>query len=176
VFYNNTSLPIEFSQTNLSFSYDYYWSNGVFRRKIYQPCSVDYKWRTNTDYTVVQNYPNIPKSGKTLFIQSSYKDCMVMEKLGFWAIAPNKEGSWFTDEYWAKIKERWKNIVIYWDNDFDKEDNPGLRYAQYYSELYKVPYVTNPDNTAKDISDFVKKYGLSEGKELIRSLKLNKHG
>ena len=38
-----------------------------------------------------------------------------------------------------------------------------------------IPYILIPNKyECKDISDFVKKYGLSEGKELIRGLKLNK--
>lgn len=165
--------PTEFTNNYLAFSYDYYWNKNIFRRKIYQPESKSYKWRSNVDYTIVQNYPNLPKKGKLLFIQSSYKDCMVMELLGYNAIAPNKEGSWFTKEYWNKIKERFEKIIIYWNNDYPKEPNPGLEYAKQFSKQFNVPYILNPNGEPSDISDFVKKYNLKEGKELIRSLKLN---
>lgn len=165
--------PTEFTKNHLAFSYDYYWHKDIFRRKIYQPTSKTHKWRSNVDYTIVQNYPNIPKKGKLLFIQSSYKDCMVMERLGYLAVAPNKEGSWFTKEYWDKLVDRFERIVIYWNNDYPKEPNPGLEYAKQFSKQFNVPYVLNPNGEPSDISDFVKKYSLKEGKELIRNLKLN---
>lgn len=172
VFINNYP-PTEFTNNHLAFSYDYYWHKNIFRRKVYQPESRDYKWRSNVDYTIVQNYPNIPKQGKLLFIQSSYKDCMVMELLGYNAIAPNKEGSWFPLEYWNKIKERFEKIIIYWNNDYPKEPNPGLEYAKNFSKQFNLPYILNPNGEPSDISDFVKKYSLKEGKELVRNLKLN---
>lgn len=175
VFYGSSGYFTEFAQDHLVFSYDYYWNRHIFRRKIYQPTSKEDKWRTNTDYTVVQNYPNIPKDGgDTLYIQSSYKDCMVMEVMGMWAIAPNKEGSWFPDYYWEKLKERWKNIIIYWNNDWIKAENPGLNYAKHFSKLYDVPYILNPDGEPSDISDYVRKHDLEKGVELIKNLKLNK--
>ena len=173
VFYNNYS-PVQYSGSHLIYSYNYYWSNGIFRRKIYQPYSKEEKWRTNTDFTVVQNYPKIPKGGDLLFIQSSYKDCMVMELLGYYAIAPNKEGSWLPDYYWKKLKERWKKIIIFWDNDHTKKENSGLIMAQNYSKEYNIPYIiTPPIKDVTDISDLVAKYDLSDGKEVVKQA-LNK--
>lgn len=170
VFYNNYR-PIEYTKNHLIYSYDYYWSLNIFRRKIYQPKSIKEKWRTNTDYTVVQNYPNIPKLGDLLFIQSSYKDCMVMELLGYHAIAPNKEGSWMPDYYWEKLRARWKHIVIFWDNDWEKPQNSGLIMAQKFSEEYNLKYIVTPDiPNVTDISDFVQKHGLSMGKNLVDNL------
>jgi len=165
--------PIEFTKDHLAFSYDYYWHKNIFRRKIYQPESKGYKWRSNVDYTIVQNYPNIPKKGDKLYIQSSYKDCMVMERLGYYAIAPNKEGSWFPLEYWEKLRERFKTIIIYWNNDWEKTPNPGLEYAKNFSKQFNLPFIYNPNGEPSDISDFVKKYNLETGRDLIRSLKLN---
>lgn len=160
----------EFSNQYPVYSYNYYWHNNVFRRKIYRPLSSDYKWTTNTDYTVVQNYPNIPKEGELLFIQSSYKDCMVMEMMGYPAIAPNAESCWLPPEYWEKIKKRWDNIVIFGNNDWDNKDNPGVKYAERHSLRYKIPYIITPTGTTSDISDYVKVYGLDKAKELTKRL------
>lgn len=125
---------------------------------------------TNTDYTVVQNYPNIPKTGDLLFIQSSYKDCMVMELMGYNAIAPNTEAGWLPLEYWEKIKKRWKKIIIFGNNDWDKLDNPGLRYAMNHSKRYGIPYIVIPSGGASDISDYVKEHDLDEGRRLTEDL------
>ena len=171
VFYGSYP-PTEYSSNHLIYSYDYYWSNGIFRRKIYQPKSLTEKWRTNTDYTVVQNYPNIPKDGgDLLFIQSSYKDCMVMEQLGYYSVAPNNEGSWIPKYYWDKLKDRWNKLVIFWDNDWEKDENSGLIMAQNYGKEYNIPYITTPDiKGITDISDYVRMYGIDKGKELVKEL------
>lgn len=167
---NKQIFTVEFSDKTPVFSYDYYWSNNIFRRKIYRPTSVNYKWMSNTDYTVVQNYPNIPKEGELLFIQSSYKDAMVMELLGYNSIAPNAEGTWLPLEYWEKIKKRWKKIVIFGNNDWEKKDNPGLSYAKRHSMRYQVPFIIIPDGETSDISDYVKKYDLDKAGDLVKDL------
>lgn len=167
---NKQILSIELSKTHPSFSYNYYWNENIFRRKIYRPYSKEYKWISNTDYTIVQNYLNIPKFGDLLFIQSSYKDCMVMELLGYYAIAPNAEGVWLAKNYWEKIKTRWDKIVIFGNNDWEKTNNPGLIYAKKHSEKYKIPYIVNPYKEPSDISDYVKINGLEKGKILIERL------
>ncbi len=170
VFYNNYP-PVEYAASHLIYSYNYYWSRNIFRRKIYQPISKIEKWRSNIDESIVQNYPNIPKSGNTLFIQSSYKDCMSMELLGYYAIAPNKEGSWFPLPYWDKLKKRWKNIILIWNNDHYKPQNSGLLMAQNFSKMYDIPYIMTPAvDKITDISEFNRDYGLRSGRDLIQNL------
>ena len=173
-FYRDNKLifTTELSDKLPSFSYDYYWHEGVFRRKIYRPLVKErgFKWMSNTDYTIVQNYPNIPKSGDLLFIQSSLKDCMVMENLGYYAIAPNTEAAWLSEIYWEKILKRWSKVIIFGNNDWDKENNPGLRYAKTHSQRYGVPYIINPYGEPSDISDYVKCHNLDRGKRLVEQL------
>jgi len=173
-FYRDDKLifTTELSDKLPSFSYDYYWHEGVFRRKIYRPLVEEkgFKWMSNTDFTIVQNYPNIPKQGDLLFIQSSLKDCMVMENLGYYAIAPNSESTWLTEDYWEKLLKRWSKIVIFGNNDWDKKDNPGLKYAKIHSQRYGVPFIVNPDGEPSDISDYVKKYDMSAGGILVERL------
>lgn len=167
---NKKIFNAEFSKTHPVYSYEYYWHEDIFRRKIYRPYNDNFKWVSNTDYTVVQNYPNIPKSGDLLFIQSSYKDCMVMEMMGYNSIAPNAESTWLPLNYWNKIKERWRKIVIFGNNDWDKEDNPGLSYAKKHSKRYGIPFIVIPDGETSDISDYAKKYNLERAKELTEDL------
>lgn len=166
-----TVFHTEFAKTHLVYSYEYYWHEGIFRRKIYRPeLSNQHKWVTNTDYTVVQNVDNIPKGGDLLISQSSYKDCMVMEVLGYYSVAPNSEGVWYPSNYWEKINNRWDKIVIYGNNDWKKKDNPGLAYSRAHSEMYNIPYIINPDNTTSDIAAYVKQHGKDEGRRLVDKL------
>ena len=93
-----------------------------------------------------------------------------MEQMGYYAIAPNAESVWLPLDYWHKLKQRWKRIIIFGNNDWEKEDNPGLTYAKLHSEKYGVPYITTPDGEPSDISDYVNKYDLERGKALTERL------
>lgn len=156
----------------LAFSYDYYIHDGVFRRKIYLPGVGNDKSRfyTNADKTVVQGVHLLPKSGgDILFVTSSLKDCGIFWRLGFNAVAPNSEETFLPENYFYKVKERWKRIVIWYNNDWHKQGNPGVRNAKKFSEKYNLEYYHNPNNTPKDPSDFVKEYELKAFNELIKS-------
>ncbi len=153
-----------------AYVFDYYWCDGLFMRKIYQPYNKGLKWLSNCNITVVQNYKTLPKSGDLLVVQSSLKDARVTNLLGYESNAPITENCWFTDSYWDKLKQRWKRIVYYANNDFEKDDNPGLRYGKKISEMYDIPFIHNPDGTASDISDYRDKFGYDDSKVLIDSL------
>jgi hypothetical protein len=152
-----------------SYSYDYYWENNVYRRKIYQPFNTkDLKWISNGG-KIVQGEGVLPKKGKLLIVTKSLKDVMCLYELGYISIAPTTEKTLPTKQYIDKQKERFKRIVLFLDND-----ETGIEMSKKHSIETNIPYILIPDKyECKDISDFVKKYGLYEGKELIRSLKLN---
>lgn len=143
-----------------AYCFDYYWNKGVLRRKIYFPDRKFNRFISNVDKTIVQGWDNLPKQGgQVLFITSSMKDVLVFKILGFYAVAPNNETSFIPEKVFKKLQERWKYIIIWYDNDFDKEDNTGLLNAKKYSEHFNIPYFKTPDNTAKDPSDYIKNYG-----------------
>ena len=77
-----------FRASKLSYTYDYYVKDGIFRRKIYQPLNEYMKWLSNCSLDVVQNYRNLPKSGDLLIIQSSLKDALTMNSFGYESVAP----------------------------------------------------------------------------------------
>jgi len=166
-------------ENELGFSYDYYEHNGIFRRKLYFPERSDYKWFSNVDNSIVQLVDVAPKSGDVLFITSSKKDAGVFWRMQIenmfpdkviHGVAPNNESSFVPEEWYNKMKTRWKHIAIWYNNDWNKSDNPGIKYAKKYSEMYNIPYYYNPDNEPKDPSDFVKKYDLLTFKNLVNEL------
>lgn len=155
-----------------AYTYDYYWKDGVFKRKIYQPFSYR-KWFSNSDISIVQNYKNLEKEGDLLVIQTSLKDSLVTGKLDRLSIAPISESSWFTEEYWYKICERYTDAVFFANNDWNKPKNEGLLYAEKIKAKYGIPYVYIPDEfECSDISDFVAKYGIEQAYELLEMLDL----
>ena len=136
-----------------SYSYDYYWENEIFRRKIYQPLSKD-KWYSNGG-AVVQGEGMLPKNGRLLIITSSLKDVMALYEIGYTAIAPTSETSFLPEKYFAKQESRFKKIVLFMDSD-----EAGMKANKRLSEKWKLPYINIAVGYgAKDISDFINKYG-----------------
>lgn len=169
---------IYYVNNELCFSYDYYWHNDRMQRKLYFPERNNFRWISNMDNTVVQLVDVAPKHGDILFITSSKKDGGIfwrieLEKmfpdLVIHGVAPNNEGAFVPEEWFYKIKKRWKRIIIWYNNDWNKPTNTGIINAKKYSEKYNIEYYYNPDNEPKDPSDFSKKYTLQAFKELLES-------
>lgn len=153
----------------LAFSYEYYWHNGRAQRKLYFPDRDKFKWFSNVDDTIVQLVDVAPKQGDILVITSSKKDAGI-----FWrmcldnaldgkiihGVAPNTENSFVPEKWFYKASKRFKKVILWYNNDWNRDDNPGILNAKKYSEIYNIPFFYTPDNTAKDPSDFAKKYGL----------------
>lgn len=158
----------------LCYVYPFYRNkNGFFMYKIYLPNGLngnkDIRWISNVNKKVIQNIENIPTSGDLLIIQSSYKDIMLLEELdsNIYSIAPNGEGYFFEDNEWFNLRKSWKKIIYFANNDSHKKDNPGLKFARRYTEKYRIPFVSTPDNTTSDITDYYKKYGIEETKRFL---------
>lgn len=165
----------------LAFSYEYYWHGGRMQRKLYFPEREKFKWFSNVDNTICQLVDVMPKMGDILFITSSKKDAGIFWRMqldGMFqdtvihGVAPNTEGSFVPEAWFLKAQNRWKKIVIWYNNDWDKDNNPGVTNAIKYGEKYNLPYFYNPDGTPKDPSDFSKKYGIEEFYKLVK-LKLD---
>lgn len=157
-------------KSELAYSYDYYRHNGIFRRKLYFPMRTDrHKWVSNVDYTIIQNWDLLPKTGgDLLFITSSKKDCGPFYRIyNQWnACAPNNEGVFIPDEiFYGKLKPRWKRIIYWGDNDA-----PGIKYALKWSEKYQIKAVWNPIGAPKDPADFWQAKGGREFGNLITKL------
>ena len=64
------------SLDRLAYTMDYYWYEGIFRRKIYLPQTKGrYRFISNVNNTIVQGWSLLPKSGSNiLFVTKSYLD------------------------------------------------------------------------------------------------------
>lgn len=150
----------------LAYSYDYYWNEGIFRRKLYFPSlnpRIRSNFISNVDSTIVQGWTLLPKNGgEILFITKSYKDILIFNLLGYWAIAPNNEGAYIPDIVMEKLKRKWKHILVWYDND-----QAGIEKAPVFAEKFGLKWTHNPIDEPKDPSDYVKKYNLSQFDFLI---------
>jgi hypothetical protein len=140
----------------LAYSYDYYTDDqGVFQRKIYLPERVEWKWFSCVNKDTVQGWELLPKSGDICFITSSLKDTGP-----FWrilgkptAISANNEGSFIPESVYAKLKQRYKQIVLMWNND-----GPGIINAKKQSQKHNLPFIHFELHGPKDPTEFVRSY------------------
>lgn len=154
----------------LAYSYDYYWHNGIFRRKLYFPNAKNgSRFISNVDNTIVQGWTLLPrKGGNILFITKSYKDILIFNLLGYWAIAPNNEGALLPDQVMQKLMKRWKTIYVWYDND-----ETGIKKGMDFAQKYHLPFTCNPIGYSKDPSDFVKDHDLKRFDELVSNFLKN---
>ena len=93
---------------------------------------------------------------------------MVLYEYGVTAIAPCSENVFVTDTQYTKLKSKFNNIFLFYDND-----EPGLKAAfkirKQHSDL-KVLYLPRYGGD-KDISDFRKVHGHRKTLELINNVK-----
>jgi hypothetical protein len=148
----------------LAYSYNYYWENKVFRRKIYQPFSIN-KWYNNGGL-VVQGEGMLPRSGDLLIITSSLKDVMALYEMGYVAIAPTSEKTFVPEKYFYKQHGRFSRILL-----FMNSDSSGMEANIKLSEKWKLDYIYIPlQYKIKDISDFVDFKSQEEAKHLLKTL------
>ena len=112
--------------------------------KSYKPYSEnsDYKFLSNNISDHIQGYDHLKYKSDTLIITKAYKDVMVINKLDqFEAIAPHNEVIFITPWELDYLKTKYKRIYILFDND-----ETGIKYSKYYSELYNLPELVIPNN------------------------------
>jgi len=148
----------------LAYSFDYYWHNGVFRRKLYFPQAHGRgRFASNVNNTIVQGWTLLPKNKQDiLFVTKSYKDILTFNLLGYWAIAPNSEHSFIPDNVMEKLKQRFSNIYVWFDND-----EGGLKGGSGFADKFSLPFTHNPIGEPKDPSDYVKEYSSNQFDKLV---------
>lgn len=153
----------------IGYSIDYYWNHGVFRRKLYFPqLKGRGRFISNVDDTVVQGWTLLPKQGKILFVTKSYKDILIFNLLGYWAIAPNNERSYIPEKVMDKLKLRFENIYTWFDND-----KTGIEGAEQFKSKFGLTGTYNPVGEPKDPSDYVEKYSLKKFDILVTNFLQN---
>jgi len=164
---DNKKGNFQFKASKLSYSYNYYWYLEVLLRKIYQPNSLDSKWFSNVNATIIQNYKNLPKTGENLIVSSSYKDTGAIEcNANIPSVAPNTESAFLPEKVIPKLNERFKNKYVFFDQDAGGH-NGAKRYEQKYG--WKPIFIPEWCGV-KDPSDFVKKYGQYEFIQMLKSI------
>ena len=134
--------------------------------RCYFPKRTSFRFITNWPSKKIQGYDQLPKKGKLLVITKSMKDSMCLYSCGITACAPNSENLFIPDKVLEDLKNRFKNIVVLYDND-----RPGLyNMAKIRKEHPELTYVFIPKKYgSKDISDFYRDHGRKETLNLIKT-------
>lgn len=152
----------EYANKNPMYAYKVY-----DKFKIYRPLADKAsKWYGNLTKNYIHGYKQLPEKGKLLIITKSLKDTMCLYSLGYTAISPPSEGTLIPDFIISKLKKRFTNVVVLYDND-----EPGEVYAERISKRYNLPTRIIPkDSGEKDTSDFFKKYKKQKTIKMLQNL------
>jgi len=153
--------------------YGYYFGkdkNGDDKFKIYFPFRKDYRFIGNLTQKILQGYKQLNKSSDLLIINKSMKDTMACRVLGYDSISPNSETTFPNEKQIEEFKERFKHILIVFDND-----KPGLHNLWLVRKKYpELNYFWIPKSLgAKDLTDLIKLKGLEEVKKLVNQFMSN---
>lgn len=136
--------------------------------KIYRPLNPTKtgKWMQNCTSFHIQGMSQLPDKGELLIITSSMKDVLVLNLMGYNAIAPHGEGVPIPDSIMNYLWACFDNIILFYDND-----EAGIEYSKKYSEELGVGSIHIPiEIQDKDISDYVNTTSLEEGSKLMKQL------
>ena len=153
VFLNNSLFT---SDSTLTFGYYGGKKDDLELWRIYYSQKKEYRFLTNWPATKLQGYDQLPEKGKLLVITKSMKDCMCLYSMGINAVAPNSENLFVPNSILNQFKQRFKYIVVFYDNDL-----PGIHNLCKIKKKHKeLIYIWIPRSSgAKDISDYHKMYG-----------------
>jgi len=152
-----------FSCPSISYRYKF-----DFGYKIYRPLEKEFKWASNVGSQCLQGSRLLPRSGEIVYLTSSLKDVMCLRVLGYPAFALQSEMLMPLQETISDAKERFQEVIVFYDNDFDKSRNAGQEMAQKICREYNLSNLVIPSYyRSKDISDLVRDHGLEEAKNVI---------
>ena len=161
----NGNLFAQSSQHSPIFGYYFGKKGNIEQWRIYFPKRKEFRFIGNVSTKTIQGYKQLPDEGKLLVITKSMKDVCLLSTLGIPAVAPNSETQFVNDKLLQELKERFKNIILLYDNDL-----PGVRAMNKIRKQHHglIVCMIPRKYKAKDISDFYYKYGKSKTVELIK--------
>lgn len=163
LFKGNKRYIWEYKKSNPIYAYRYE-NNGCYDYKIYWPFEEkSRKWLFTGTEDNIDGYEKLPATGKLLILTKSRKDRLCLKKLGYIAISLQGEHNKLKPELHMELSQRFDKILG--NSDPDKT---GKKAADYLKSTYGIDTIFLPE--CKDISDYVKKFGLEEGKKLMNKL------
>jgi len=124
---------------------------GDKKYKLYFPTRKEYRFLSTP--VKIQGLNQLPEKGNILVITKSLKDVMTLHEFDIPAIALSSEAVVPDEELLCKLRLRFKNIVMFYDND-----TRGILSMQKVKSELPCMWIPRKYNV-KDISDYYKMYG-----------------
>lgn len=132
--------------------------------RLYMPSKRNYRFLSNWNSIMIQGAKQLPKNGEYVVITKSLKDVMSLHEFGIPAIAPNSENLFLSQAQYEKLKNRFTDVYLFYDNDL-----PGIKSMNKIRKQFpdiKIIFIPRKYKV-KDFTDYVKKYGLLKTFNLI---------
>lgn len=160
---------LRFSSSEKCPIYGYYFGkdkNSKELWKIYFPFNKEkgIRFINNLPKKVLQGYHQLPKTGDLLVITKSMKDLMAMYEFGIPAVSPNSETLFVDDKKLKEFKQRFKHILVIYDQDRSGRYNMS-KIRKLYPELNY--FIIPREYGSKDFTDLIRDYGIEEVKTLV---------
>ena len=161
LFKGDKTINFEYSNSNPIYAYRFV-NDGEYSYKIYFPyADKKYKWLFNGGSSKdIEGYDQLRLHGDNLILTKSLKDCMCYRVLGYDAISLQGEVNKLESSFVSKLLKRFDRIIVNYDND-----NEGIKGSIRLSSQYGFKHFFI--DGAKDLSDYIKTYGLDNAKKQI---------
>ena len=149
--------------------------DGKVSIKVYQPLSKRLKWLSKSDHTVWDLWTRLPRKGNIVFVTSSRKDALCLwANTGIPATSMQGEGYMPKQSVIDELKERFGRVIVFFDNDFNSDENHGHKYALNLCGTFGLEMVEIPSEyKSKDPSDLFRNVGSGEFRRVIKELVFN---
>lgn len=139
------------------------------RYKVYRPFETEGKWYSNTSKDDIQGWRQLKDNGDIVILASSLKDVMCLNVLGYEAIALQSEMQMPSAELIKQLRERFNVVAVLYDNDFEKDANPGQTMANKICAEFNLINIILPAHyKSKDISDLMRDYGVEVAEKIVK--------
>lgn len=139
------------------------------RYKVYRPFETEGKWYSNTSKDDIQGWRQLKDNGDIVILASSLKDVMCLNVLGYEAIALQSEMQMPSTELIKQLSERFTVVAVLYDNDFEKDANPGQTMANKICAEFNLINIILPAHyKSKDISDLMRDHGVEVAEKIVK--------
>lgn len=167
LFINDILIP-NFSQ-NVRYAYIEEYQGKIYK-KIYNPYAKNkkFKWITNIPIYMPFGINNLPYLSNTLVITKAQKDRIILKKYFTDVIAlQNESPSSLRHTTIDYLNRKYKRILI--NTDLDNAGKEALEYYEAYGfEPLMLPDIIYDKHNIKDISDFVKHFGIQRFESFLK--------
>lgn len=118
------------------------------------------KWMYDGDVNNVEGWENLDESGDLVVLTKSYKDVIEYRNLNINAISLPSETSIFKKEVKEELDKRFNKVIVNLDNDRQGVESTNKIVNEFDLSYFYI-------NKEKDLSDYVRVYGVDKAKKMI---------